>query len=125
MRRSTIATIGIFASPAILAGSALLAVTAWTAITHELVCLDAPTPVDPQVIGEGTLDGQRTWILVGERCTWATASGETVTTTNYDLAASIGLLGGVAATLTSAVVFVISARSGADDRPAWKHRTAA
>ncbi|QTE30498.1 hypothetical protein [Pengzhenrongella sicca] len=41
-------------------------------------------------------------------------------TTNYDVGASAGLFGGTAGMLASVVVFVVSARSGADETPVGK-----
>jgi len=102
-------------APAIFAGSALLSLISWASITHQLVCIGAPMPTDVQVVGEGAFDEERTWTPVGERCTWATAAGGTVTTTHYELGESAGMYGGAAGMLVSVAVFVISARSGDDE----------
>ena len=114
------ATLGVFAAPAVLAASALLALFSWGVVMHEPACLYGPMHPDEQVLGEGPIDGQRVWLPVGERCTWATPSGPTATTTTYDVGASAGLFGGAAGILASAVVFVISARSGDDETQFWK-----
>jgi hypothetical protein len=120
VRRSTVATLGIFAAPAVLAASTLLALSSWAVAMHHPACLYGPLPPHVKVLGEGPIDGHRTWLPVAERCTWATPSGETATTTTYDVRASAGLFGGTAGILTSAVVFVISAKSGDDETQFWK-----
>ena len=122
MQRSTVPTLGVFAAPAILAASALLAVLSWAVVMHQPACLPGPMPADVQMLGEGPLDGHRTWLPVGERCTWATPSAGTVTETTYDVVASAGLFGGTAGILASAVVFVISARFGGDETQVWKRQ---
>ena len=117
MRRSTLATFGAFAGPVCFAASALLSVASWVPISLDVACLSAASPTDVEVDGEGAFGGERTWFPVGERCTWATTTGGTVTTTRYDLGANAGLYGGAAGMLASVTLFMLSAKAGDDDSP--------
>jgi hypothetical protein len=114
-----LATVGIFIAPAVLAAAALLSAMSWVVIAREPVtlCLGAPAPADVRTVGEGAIDGERTWMPVGERCTWATATGGTVTGTHYELVPNVGLWGGFAGMLASVAFFAICAKAGDDDSP--------
>ena len=118
MTRSTLATVGILVAPVLLAAALLLALVSAAVVAHQVVCLHGPAPAGAHAVGEGSVDGERVWLPVGERCTWATATGGTVTSTHYDLGASAGVWGGVAGALASVALFVSSARAGRDSRPA-------